>query len=182
MDIAATDIPGVYLITPQLRVDPRGTFVKTVHEPTFRDHGLNADFPEQYYSSSVEGVIRGLHFQTPPHEHDKLVTCIVGAVADVALDLRRGSPTYGHHVMATLTAEGAEQIYLPKGVAHGFCALSEQSVVHYNVSTVYAPESDAGVLWSSAAIDWPCNEPLISERDGALPPLADFQSPFVFAG
>ncbi len=174
MNVQETKIPGVCLINPIVREDARGRFVKTFHEPSFRDAGLATTFPEHYYSVSARGVLRGMHFQLPPHDHDKLVSCITGEIIDVVLDLRRQSQTYLEHVVMPLSSETGAQAYLPKGVAHGFYVTSESATVLYNVTTTYAPEHDTGILWSSAEIDWPDFEPMVSERDAGFSTLDAF--------
>lgn len=181
MKIVATAIPGCYQIITDIRRDDRGSFVKVFHEDIFREHGLATDFREEYYSTSQRNVIRGLHFQTPPHDHAKLVYCTHGAVMDVALDLRKGSPMYGQHITLELSAENGHMLYLPAGLAHGFCSLSDQSLMVYKVTTTYAPNNDGGVLWNSAGITWPVQAPIMSPRDGTFPELAAFDSPFVYA-
>lgn len=165
---------------PKAFSDARGKFVKVFHEQGFRDLGLHTDFAEEYYSVSHRNVIRGLHFQTPPHDHVKLVYCVQGEVLDVVLDLRVGSPTYGQVATFKLSAERANSVYIPKGMAHGFCALSDEAIMVYKVSTVYAPHNDAGVRWDSVGIVWPTNTPIISERDAAFAPFDQFESPFVY--
>jgi dTDP-4-dehydrorhamnose 3,5-epimerase len=182
MNILPTAIPGCFQIIPDIRRDERGSFVKVFHQDIFRQHGLATDFAEEYYSTSQRGVIRGLHFQTPPHHHAKLVYCTQGAVLDAALDLRRGSPAYGQHITLELSAANGHMLYLPAGLAHGFCSLSEQSLMVYKVTTTYAPESDGGVLWNSAGIAWPVQQPLLSPRDRTFPALAEFDTPFVYTG
>lgn len=177
-----TAIPGFYKLQPTVREDHRGRFVKTVHRSSFSAHGLRADFAEQYYSVSIRNVLRGLHFQRPPWDHAKLVYCVSGAVFDVAVDLRAGSPTYGHSASVELTAEGAELAYLVAGLAHGFYTVSETATLVYNVTSEYAPGYDAGIHWASAGISWPAEEPIVSERDSHLPALADFETPFVYGG
>lgn len=179
-DVVPTPLPGCFEVRPTVREDARGAFVKTVHRPEFAAHGLASDFPEQYHSRSHRGVVRGLHFQTPPHDHAKLVYCPRGAVFDAVVDLRRGSPTYGLHHHVELSEENALMLYVPPGFAHGFCALRDDTLMMYLVTSVHAPEHDAGVRWDSAGIPWPVEAPLLSPRDGAFAPLADFESPFVF--
>ena len=152
--------------------------MKTFHEPTFEELGLASHFAEQYYSISGRGVLRGLHFQTPPYDHDKLITCLGGEILDVALDLRKDSPTYGRHVMVTLSAATSSQIYIPRGFAHGFYVLSDEAVVLYDVTSAYAPDNDKGVLWSSAGIPWPDDSPVLSERDMTFPAFQEFDTPF----
>ena len=136
------------------------------------------NFQEQYFSESVHGVVRGLHFQLPPHDHHKLVTCLSGEVLDVVVDLRQNSPTFGKHVSFILNERQANQVYIPTGCAHGFCVTSPRATLLYNVGTMYAPSYDAGIRWNSVGIDWPFTDPEISARDNALPTFKDFVSPF----
>ena len=178
----ATSIPGCFEILPRIRHDARGRFVKVFHVDFFGANRLQTRYAEEYYSKSVRGVIRGLHFQAPPMGHAKLVYCVEGRVQDVALDLRRGSPSYGNYELFELSAEGANMAYLPEGVAHGFCVLSDTATLVYKVSTVYSAEHDAGLLWSSANIPWLVDDPIVSARDRAPPPFIDFVSPFVYRG
>lgn len=180
LEMRTTSIPGCFEIYPHVISDDRGHFVKVFHAELFAAHGLETVYVEEYYSVSRYGVIRGLHFQTPPMDHAKLVYCVEGRVQDVALDLRRGSPSYGCCQVFELSAEQANMIYLPQGIAHGFCALSDTATLVYKVSTTYSAEHDAGVLWNSADIPWLVADPILSARDRAHPPLADFISPFVY--
>lgn len=173
-----TGLPGCLLLQPRVLEDARGRFVKTCQRDAFRTLGLETDFAEQYYSHSHRGVVRGMHFQRPPAQHAKLVYCVQGEVFDVVLDLRRGSPTYGQARGLTLSAQQGNAIYIPAGFAHGFCAVSDATLV-YNVTSVYAPEHDSGVRWDSIGIDWPVDTPLVSPRDAGFAALADFDSPFV---
>lgn len=175
-----TALPGCVAITPQRSADERGLFVKTFHQTSFAAQGLNTSWPEQYHSVSRRGVLRGLHFQMPPRDHEKLVYCSSGAILDAAIDLRKGSPTFGEHLLIELDAEAGTMLYLPRGLAHGFYVTSEQATMHYLVSTEYAPSEDAGLLFSSAGIDWPDSSPILSPRDETFPPLCDFESPFIF--
>lgn len=119
-----------------------------------------------------------MHFQRSPADHVKLVCCIEGAVKDVVVDLRKNSATFGKHCVFSLSAEKANMLYIPKGVAHGFLTLSERAIMLYNVTSVYSPENDKGILWSSCGIDWQCDAPIISARDQTHPTLAEFDSPF----
>ncbi len=175
-----TVIPGCYEVQPRILDDPRGRFVKVFHHDEFAKLGLETSFTEEYYSCSRRGVIRGMHFQKPPSDHVKLVYCVHGEVQDVVLDLRIGSPTYGQAASITLSAQKGSFIYIPKGLAHGFCALSEVATLVYRVSSVYDPQKDAGVLWSSFRYNWPTIEPVISERDASFISLNNFKSPFVY--
>ena len=172
-----TGIPGCYELQPIVRSDDRGKFVKTFHTEYFAENGLETNFPEQYYSVSRKGVLRGMHFQLPPHGHSKIVYCTAGIIVDVALDLRVGSPSYAEHISLELSAEKGNMLYLTEGLAHGFYSVTEATVA-YNVSTVYNPESDAGILWSSIGMDWSDPNPDLSERDTTFPNLNDFESPF----
>lgn len=171
-------LAGCFEIRPRVFDDTRGRFVKTFHCDLFAAHGLATDFPEQYYSMSRRGVVRGMHFQMPPHDHAKLVYCLDGEVVDVVLDLRVGSPTYGMTAGFKLSATLANGVYVPKGMAHGFCVTSESALLLYDVGTVHAPSHDAGVLWSSVDFDWPTTAPIVSVRDASLPSFRDFESPF----
>jgi dTDP-4-dehydrorhamnose 3,5-epimerase len=176
-----TSLPGCMLLRPPVREDERGRFVKYFHARAFAAAGLATEFREDYYSVSQQGVLRGLHFQLPPHAHDKLVVCLAGEVLDVALDLRRGSPAYGRHFATTLNGEESLALYIPAGMAHGFFVTRGPATLLYKVGTVYEPSADSGILWSSAGIDWPDPDPLLSPRDRDFPLLAEFDSPFTLA-
>ena len=173
-----TSLEGCFEIQPIVRGDIRGSFVKTFHENSFAELGLETDFKEQYYSTSIKNVLRGMHFQTPPADHVKLVYCILGKVMDVVVDLRKKSSTYGKHQIFYLDSEKGNMAYIPKGLAHGFLTLSEKAVMLYNVTTVYSPENDSGILWNSCGIDWKCDAPILSERDKKHLTLENFDSPF----
>lgn len=178
--LKSSPIPGCFEVLPSVMNDARGSFVKVFHAERFRELGLATDFAEEYYSHSRKGVIRGMHFQTPPADHVKVVYCVQGEVFDVVLDLRVGSPTYGQTATFTLSASEGNYLYIPKGLAHGFCATSETATLVYKVSTVYSPENDSGVLWSSLDIDWPTDTPILSERDSRFSPFSEFKSPFTY--
>lgn len=178
--IIPTSIPGCLEIRPQIHKDHRGRLIKVFQLEAFREMGLCTDFSEDFYSVSHCGVIRGLHFQAPPVAHIKLVYCVDGVIQDAVLDLRRGSPTFGQHAVVGLSAEDGNMLYIPRGLAHGFCTLSETAVVVYKTTPSHAPEHDQGILWNSAAIPWAEGSPLVSERDRTHPPLANFQSPFTY--
>lgn len=175
-----TPLPGLLRIEPFVARDARGGFVKTFHEPTFRAWGLRTHFAEEYYSVSQRGVIRGLHFQTPPHDHAKLVYCLAGRVVDAVVDLRVGSPTFGRHALFDLDADSAMLLYIPTGMAHGFCSMTDDAVMVYNVTTPYSRDHDSGIRWDSAGIPWPISDPIVSERDRGFVNLADLRSPFVY--
>lgn len=180
MKILSTTLPGCYRLVPKVIFDSRGSFVKTLHQTIFAEHGLVNCFAEEYYSVSRRGVLRGLHFQIPPAEHVKLVCCVKGAVLDAVVDLRKGSPTFGQHELLELNQDNANALYIPVGFAHGFYARTDDAIVLYKVTSVHSPQHDKGILWSSAEIAWPDPKPLISERDSAFPFLANFESPFVY--
>lgn len=174
-----TALQGCYELQPKIVGDERGRFVKTFHERWFEDNGLRTDFSEQYYSVSTKGVLRGLHFQVPPAEHAKLVYCPAGQVLDAAVDLRKGSSTYGQFVCIELDAERGNMLYLDAGFAHGFYTQSERAMMVYNVTSVHSPEHDAGIRWDSVGIPWPDDDVVVSTRDQGLPSLSDFDSPFL---
>lgn len=176
-----TTIPGVLELRPKVHRDIRGAFVKLFHKGALDASGIETGIAEIYYSVSERNVVRGLHFQLPPHDHAKFVTCISGAAYDVALDLRQNSPAYGRHHALTLSAGEANVIYVPRGVAHGFCVTDGPATLLYMTTTVHAPEHDAGIRWDSAGIDWPVAEPVLSDRDRNLPALAAFDSPFRYS-
>ena len=179
-EIRECTLPGLRLVSPSVKTDERGFFVKIFHEIIFRDHGLSSVIRESYYSTSVRGVLRGLHFQLPPEDHEKLVCCMAGHIVDAVVDLRHGSPTYGCHEVFELSANAPDCLYVPRGFAHGFFVRSETATVLYNVSTPYSPELDAGIRWDSAGIAWPEASPILSSRDKSFPPLSEFNSPFQF--
>lgn len=180
IELIPTTIVGCFELQPRVLTDARGAFVKTFHQGWFQEHGLRTDWVEQYYTTSTKGVLRGLHFQLPPHDHAKLVYCTAGEVMDVALDLRKGSPSFGRHVCLMLRAARGNLMYLPSGLAHGFYTLSDSATVVYNVTSVYSPESDSGVRWDSAGIAWPDQAPALSDRDQGFDSLGSFDSPFRF--
>lgn len=180
LEVVPTAIPGCVELRPRVRKDERGRFVKIFHREAFAAHSLATDYAEEYYSVSRCGVIRGLHFQKPPMDHAKLVYCVAGEVQDVVLDLRKGSPTYGEHAVVELSAAAGNMVYLPPGLAHGFCTRSETATLIYKVTTVHSPDHDCGVLWNSAGIDWAASEPMLSLRDRRHPALATFASPFAY--
>lgn len=181
MRFESTNILGCHKIIPKVFADDRGSFIKTFHRDLFEQQGLEIDWQEEYYSTSFKGVLRGLHFQLPPHDHAKLVYCTSGEVLDAVFDLRIGSPSYGTHVMFQLNAVDAHMIYIPKGCAHGFYTVSEQATMMYKVNTVYAPDHDAGLLWNSVGIQWPVANPTISDRDKVFPQFVNFtNNPFTY--
>ncbi|ALT76195.1 dTDP-4-dehydrorhamnose 3,5-epimerase [Paucibacter sp. KCTC 42545] len=178
MELIPTKLEGCYQVRPFFAQDERGTFVKTFHAERFSALGLPTVWCEEFYSSSRKGVIRGMHFQTPPHDHEKLVYCMQGRVLDVVVDLRKGSPTYGRHLPVELDASSGHGLLIPKGMAHGFLALDDDVLMAYKVTSAYAPANDAGISWDSFGLDWGIDQPIVSMRDRAHPALADFDSPF----
>lgn len=165
MKINKTNLDGVYEIENKTFRDERGTFIKTFHSDFFKDQGLETDFRESFYSVSKKNVIRGMHYQKPPHDHAKLVYVVSGEILDVAVDIRESSETYGQYFATILSAENGKSLYLDKGLAHGFLTLSDDATVIYMTTTVHNPESDSGVLWNSFGFDWKCDAPIISLRD-----------------
>ncbi|MDE2597231.1 MAG: dTDP-4-dehydrorhamnose 3,5-epimerase [Sphingomonadales bacterium] len=167
--------------------DDRGWFSETWVDRKWRDFGVDVSFVQDNHSySKPVGTIRGIHFQNPPHAQAKLVRCTRGRIMDYAIDLRAGSPTYGQHVGAELSAENGDQLFIPVGFGHAFITLEPDCEVIYKVSDYYAPECDGGVRWDcpDIGIDWPLggNQPLLSPKDAALPVLADFVSGFAYDG
>lgn len=171
-EFAKTSIPGCYVIRPWRKSDNRGLFVKTFHAEAFREQGLETDFKEDFYSVSRKRVLRGMHFQSPPFQHAKLVYCIKGSIFDAVVDLRTDSEAFGLHETLELSDENGLVLYVPPGVAHGFYVLSEEAITVYSVTSEHCPEADAGVRWDSCGIAWPTDSPIISARDSSLPPLA----------
>ena len=183
MHVECLDIPDVRLLGPRKHGDRRGFFSETYNKKAFAALGIYIDFVQDNHSYSADkGTVRGLHFQTPPFAQDKLVRVARGAVFDIAVDLRRSSPTYGRHVSAVLSAEAWNQILVPIGFAHGFMTLEPDTEVIYKVSNYYAPDHDKGLLWNDPAlgINWPISddEAVFSEKDGKLPRLAELVTPF----
>ena len=178
IDVSPGKIAGVKLIRPAAQHDRRGAFVKIMHAEIFSRHGIPTQYAEQYYSVSKNNVLRGLHFQTPPHDHYKLVTCIDGEAFDVIVDLRKGSRTYGQHESFALKGANGDSVFVPTGCAHGFYVRSTAATLFYNVSTVHAPSHDSGIRWNSVGVSWPSANPVVSERDAGLVAFAEFKTPF----
>lgn len=178
MKFIETKLEGVYIIEQSVFADDRGCFVKTFHEDIFKEKGLESIFRESYYSESKKNVIRGMHFQTPPHDHAKIATVIVGEITDVILDIRKNSPTFGEYITVNLSRKNRKSVYIPRGFAHGFCSLEDDSVVYYMTSSVYAPQNDKGIRWDSFGCNWDVNDPIISQRDANFICFNEFLSPF----
>ncbi len=184
MNIIQTSIPGVVIIEPRLFKDDRGYFFESFSERDFNAQVREVKFVQDNESMSSYGVMRGLHFQRPPFTQSKLVRCVKGAVLDVAVDIRKGSPTYGQHVAVELTEENHRQFFVPRGFAHGFAVLSKTAIFQYKCDNFYHPEADGGIsiLDNSLGIDWhiPTDHAILSEKDTKHPLLKDFDSPFDF--
>lgn len=185
MDTIKTEIEGVFIIEPKVFGDARGYFFESYSAREFsKKTGLDITFVQDNESKSRYGVLRGLHFQLPPYTQSKLVRCVKGKVLDVAVDIRKGSPTYGKYAMCELTEENHRQFFVPKGMAHGFCVLSEEAVFQYKCDEFYHPEVDGGIsiLDESLGINWgiSMDKALLSEKDTKHPLLKDFESPFVY--
>ena len=175
----------VQLVKPRRFGDSRGWFAETYSRRAYEGLGITSEFVQDNHSmSAAVGTLRGLHFQVPPHGQGKLVRCSRGAIMDYAVDVRRGSPTYGRWLSAELTAENGHQLWVPVGFAHAFVTLQPDSEVIYKVTDYYAPECDGGIRWDSVGIDWPLpsSGPVLSDKDLRLPALRDFDSPFEYDG
>lgn len=172
-------LSGCFEIMNTKKEDSRGYFMKIFHEGFFQQHGLVNCFKEQYFTMSIKGSLRGMHFQIPPHDQEKLVSCISGSVLDVVVDLRKSSKTYGMATTFDLSEERANSIYIPRGMAHGFYVYSPQALLVYNVTTTYSEDHDRGISWESVPIVWPDTDPIISNRDLSHQRLDEFFSPFL---
>ena len=186
MNVTALSIPEVRILEPKRFGDQRGFFSETYNRRMWAGCGIELEFVQDNHSlSRPKGTIRGLHYQSPPFAQDKLVRVIRGSILDVAVDLRQGSPTYGKHVTAVISAEGWNQILVPIGFAHGFCTLEADTEIIYKVTNYYSPEHDRGVLWNDPelGIEWPVSEEgsFLSPKDRCLPRLSDTVSPFAYA-
>ena len=175
MKIEKTALPGVIVISPSLRTDSRGSFHELWQLARYRDAGLPVSWAQDNVSRSRRGVLRGLHFQHP-RAQGKLVSVLAGEILDVAVDIRVGSPTFGHAVAEMLDAASARQLYVPAGFAHGFAVLSEEAVVHYKCSEYHAPDCEHVVAWNdpSLRIDWQVADPILSTKDSVARRLSDF--------
>lgn len=182
MEVNKTPIEGLLIIEPRIFSDARGYFFESFSQRDFDEKVGHVTFVQDNESMSTRGVIRGLHFQRPPYTQTKLVRCVRGAVLDIAVDIRKGSPTYGQHVAVELTGDNHRQFFISKGFAHGFAVLSEEAVFQYKCDEFYHPEADAGIQLSDPAlgIDWriPFDEAILSVKDTKHPLFKDFESPF----
>lgn len=187
MQVVSTKLEGAVVIVPARHGDARGFFSESWNRRTMEAHGLSIDFVQDNHSVSArKGTVRGLHYQTPPHAQAKLVRCGRGALLDVAVDIRKGSPTFGQWVAEELTAENGRQLLVPEGFAHGFVTLSDDTEIVYKCSDYYAPECDRAIRFDDPAIgiDWGIDraDAVLSEKDAGAPLLADADLPFVWEG
>lgn len=182
MQIEETKLKGVLILTPARYGDNRGFFSESWSRARFAEAGIDIDFVQDNHSLSAEtGTVRGLHFQAPPHAQAKLVRCGRGALFDVAVDIRRGSPSYGDWVGVELSFENGRQLLIPAGFAHGFITRTPDTEITYKCSAYYAPESDGALRWDSCGIAWGFDgSPVLSAKDAAAPSLAEFESPFIY--
>lgn len=185
MRFTSTDIQDVILIEPQVHGDSRGYFMEVYKKPLFEKNGITEEFVQDNVSSSVKGTLRGLHYQLHPHAQGKLVRVFRGAVFDVAVDIRRGSPTFGRWVGVELSAENKMAMYIPPGCAHGFYVLSETAEFTYKCTSLYAPQDERGIIWNDPdiGIDWPIQDdtPILSEKDKKNPALIDAENNYTFS-
>ncbi|EIL93299.1 MULTISPECIES: dTDP-4-dehydrorhamnose 3,5-epimerase [Rhodanobacter] len=174
MKVIQTSLPGALILEPQVFGDARGFFYESYNEAKYQEAGVDHRFVQSNVSRSARGVLRGLHYQWP-NPQGKLVSVLEGEVYDVAVDIRRGSPTFGQSIGVMLTADNHRHFWVPEGFAHGFCVLSEFATFSYQCTALYDPRADAGIRWNDAAlgIDWPISSPLLSDKDGKTPLLAD---------
>ena len=182
MKITKTEIEGVVIIEPHIFEDARGYFFEAFSEREFAEKVCNCHFVQDNEAKSSYGVVRGLHFQLPPHAQSKLVRVVSGCVLDIAVDIRKSSPTFGKYVAVELSAENHRQIFIPQGFAHGYSVLSEEAILEYKCDNYYAPESEGAIAWNDAdlAIDWliPAEKVILSEKDKHHPTLAECKTLF----
>lgn len=182
MILKPSALKGALVLDLPAFTDERGLFVKTFHDTMFREAGIEFTLRESYFSHSVKDVIRGMHFQVPPHQHSKIVFCPQGAILDVIVDLRKGSPTYGRFDMQELSAANHKAFFIPEGFAHGFKSLTDDAITYYLVSSEYSREHDTGIRYDSFGMDWGIEAPIMSPRDRSFIDLAAFDSPFDWEG
>lgn len=180
MEVIETGIQGLVIVQPKVFKDPRGYFFESYNRLKFQEMGIDIEFTQDNQSLSAKGILRGLHFQKPPHAQGKLVRVIKGAVLDVAVDIRKNSPTYGQHFKIELTESNFTMFYIPPGFAHGFLTLEDQTIFSYKCTDTYHPETEGGLLWNDPqiGIEWPLTDPILSDKDKLFAPFSDFQSPF----
>ena len=177
------DIPEVILVESKAFPDDRGFFLENFTESVFASNGIDTRFVQDNFSHSVKGVLRGLHYQKNPKAQAKLVTALRGEIFDVAVDIRKGSPTYGKWVGEILSENNHNLLYIPEGFAHGFCVLSEKADVLYKVNQEYSVKHDRGLLWNDTTLDikWPTDKPIISEKDNQLPLFKNIENNFIYS-
>ncbi len=180
MKIVNTSLVGLKILEPNIHEDSRGYFIKTFNHDFFQINNLDIHIQETYYSISHKDVIRGMHFQTPPYDHLKLVYVPFGKIVDVVLDIRMDSPTYGKYLSIELSSDNAKILVIPQGFAHGFKSLEDNTNVTYMQTNGYMSTNDAGIRFDSFGFDWKCVNPKLSERDISLQPFHAFKTPFIF--
>lgn len=182
MEIIDTAIPELKIIQPKIFGDARGYFFESYNKKAWDAAGLHAGFVQDNQSLSAKNVIRGLHFQKPPFAQGKLVRAVTGSVLDVAVDIRKGSPTYGKHVAEVLSAEKNNMFWIPAGFAHGFVALEDHTIFAYKTTDYYNKESEGAIRWNDPdiGVEWNISEPIISDKDKVAPFFKDFESPFSY--
>lgn len=180
MILVETPIDGLKILEPRIFEDARGKFIKTFTHDFFIKNTLDIHIKETYYSISKKDVIRGMHFQTPPHDHLKLVYVPFGKIIDVVLDIRKNSSTFGKYFSCELSSNNGKVLIIPKGLAHGFKSLEDNTNVTYMQTTCYAPNHDSGIKYDSFGFDWHCNNPQLSDRDESFPNFNELHSPFFF--
>lgn len=180
MEVIETKIKDLLIVKPKVFADSRGYFFESYNEGIFKKNGINVNFVQDNQSLSNAGVLRGLHLQAPPFAQGKLVRVITGAVLDIAVDIRNGSPTYGEHVALELNEENKTMFYIPPGFAHGFLTLRDNTIFSYKCTNLYNKESEMTVLWndSDLNINWNIKDPILSEKDITGTPFKAFKSPF----
>lgn len=180
MEIVETPFEGLLIIKPRIFEDKRGHFFESYNKIAYSKHGIDTTFVQDNQSKSAKGVLRGLHFQKPPYAQDKLVHVIHGRILDVVVDIRSNSPTYGQHFKIELTGENNLFLFVPKGFAHGFVSLEDNTLFYYKCSDYYNPQAEDGLLWNDAAlgIDWGSENPLLSDKDLLYTPFNNFKSLF----
>ncbi|MDA9563446.1 dTDP-4-dehydrorhamnose 3,5-epimerase [Flavobacteriales bacterium] len=181
MQLTQTSIQGLIVIQPIVFEDERGYFFESFSTSKFAEAGINQDFVQDNQSKSQKGVLRGLHFQNPPYAQGKLVRVITGAVLDVAVDIRKSSPTYGEHFKIKLTEHNKTALWIPPGFAHGFATLEDDTIFSYKCTNVYNKDSEGSILWNDPelGIDWEVNNPILSDKDTKSPVIQNFNSLFV---
>lgn len=182
MQIIKTEIPDLYIVEPRIFQDARGYFFESYNESKLKDQGLDIQFVQDNESKSQKHVLRGLHFQKPPFAQGKLVRVIKGKVLDVAVDVRKGSPTFGHYHAVEISEENKRMFWIPPGFAHGFVTLVDETIFFYKCTNFYNKESEGSILWNDPDlnIQWGVEAPVLSEKDQSAPRFAQFDSPFTY--